>query len=129
MPCGKFSVSEIRTPKIFHREWKIDANYFGFRNSETEIVSTNFPCPVENFRFPKFGTEIVSTNFPCPVENFRFPKFGNRKFSTGNGRLMLTISVSEFRKPKWLAPISRSLRKIFGFRNSETENFPPGMED
>ena len=55
MPCGKFSVSEIRKPKIFHQEWKIDANYFGFRISETEMVSTNFPFPAENFRFPKFG--------------------------------------------------------------------------
>ncbi len=28
---------------------------FGFRISETEIFSANFPFPAEHFRFPKFG--------------------------------------------------------------------------
>ena len=49
------SVSEIRKPKIFRREREFCANYFGFRNSETEIVSNNFPFAAENFRFPNLA--------------------------------------------------------------------------
>ena len=95
------SVSEFRKLKIFRKEQKIDANYFGFRISETEIVSIYF-----QFR----------------AENFQFPKFGNRKFSAGNGKLVLTISVSEFRKLKIFRKEQKIDANYFGFRMSETEN-------
>ena len=63
--------------------------------------------------------------------------FGNRKFSAGNGKLMLTISVSEFGNRKFSAGngnfvltisvseieiVANSRRKIFGFR-IVAENF------
>ena len=48
---------------------------------------------------------------------------------TGNRKLVEMISVSEIRKPK----IFRREREIganyFGFRISETENFPQGTEN
>ncbi len=53
---------------------------------------------------------------------FRFPKFGNRKFSAGNGKLVLTISVSEFRKLKIFRKEQKIDDNYFGFRISETEN-------
>ncbi len=59
------------------------------------------------------------------VPEFRKPKIFRMEREIG----AITISVSEFRKPK----IFRMEREIganyFGFRISETENFPPGTEN
>ena len=87
------SVSEIRKLKIFRKEQKIDSE-----------------------------TEIVSIYFLFAAENFQFPKIGKRKFSAWNGKLVLTISVSEFRKLKIFRKEQKIDANYFGFRNSETEN-------
>ena len=48
------SVSEFRKPKIFRRERKIDANYFGFRISEPKIFRRERENDANYFGFRKF---------------------------------------------------------------------------
>ena len=50
------SVSEFRKLKIFRKEQKIDANYFGFRISETENIITRNGKSTRNIWVSEFLT-------------------------------------------------------------------------